>query len=32
VALVLIYLFVEEPTGQISEVMADGSVMMIDVS
>ena len=32
VALVLIYLFVEEPTGQISEVMPDGSVMMIDVS
>jgi NNP family nitrate/nitrite transporter-like MFS transporter len=32
VVLVLIYLFVEEPTGQISEVMPDGSVMMIDVS
>src|SRR5882724_7090723 len=32
VVLVLVYLFVEEPTGQISEVMPDGSVMMIDVS
>jgi len=30
--LVLIWLFVEEPSGQISEVMSDGSVMMIDVS
>jgi NNP family nitrate/nitrite transporter-like MFS transporter len=28
----LICLFVEEPAGQISEMMPDGSVMMIDVS
>lgn len=30
--LVLIYLLVEEPRGQISEVMPDGSVTMIDVT
>jgi len=29
---VLIYLFVEEPKGQIAEEMPDGSVTMIDVS
>jgi NNP family nitrate/nitrite transporter-like MFS transporter len=32
VVLGLIYLFVEEPAGQISEMMPDGSVIMIDVS
>ena len=30
--LALIYLFVEEPKGQIAEEMADGSVTMIDVA
>jgi NNP family nitrate/nitrite transporter-like MFS transporter len=30
--LVLIYLFVEEPKGQIAEIMPDGSVTMIDVA
>jgi len=32
VALVLIYLLVDEPKGQISELMPDGTVTMIDVS
>jgi MFS transporter, NNP family, nitrate/nitrite transporter len=32
VALVLIYLLIDEPNGQIAEVMPDGSVTMIDVS
>jgi NNP family nitrate/nitrite transporter-like MFS transporter len=31
-ALVLIYLLIDEPKGQIAEVMPDGSVTMIDVS
>lgn len=30
--LALIYLFVEEPKGQIAEIMPDGSVTMIDVA
>jgi NNP family nitrate/nitrite transporter-like MFS transporter len=30
--LVLIYLFVDEPKGQIAEIMPDGSVTMIDVA
>ena len=29
---VLIYFFIDEPKGQIAEVMPDGSVTMIDVS